>query len=151
VPKLRLFMCGTTMEQPSNYHDLAKALCRLSGVAAFLLILFWNPVVLRPRFWTASAVAYSVSVDAALIIACVGLLCLRKWGALAISALALLLLTRMGTGLQWSLILLLPIFFTALVWRALRWGKWRHDLVLALGSIAASGLLTYIAFVMRHA
>lgn len=141
------------MEQSSNYHDLAKVLCRLAGVAALLLLLLWNPLVLRPRFWTPAAVAYSVSVDSALIIAGVGLVCLRKLGGVAISALALLLFTQIAVqsaGLPWSLILLLPIFLTAFFWRVLRWGNSRRDALFALGSIVASGLLNYIAFVMRH-
>jgi len=135
-------------------HDIAKVLCRLTGVATLLLLLFWNPLFLRPRFWTAPAIAFSVSIDAALIIAGVGLVCLKKWGALVISAVALLLLTRtaaQGAGFPWSLILLLPALFSAVCWRVLSWGNSRRDFLFALASIVTSGLLSYVAFVMRHA
>ena len=144
----------TMMESPSNYHDLGKILSRLAGVAALVLLLLWNPLVLRPRHWTVATVAFSVSVDAALIIAGVGLVCLKRWGGLALSALTLALLARTSVqspGLPWSLALLLPILFTAFFWRVLRWGNARRDVVFVLGGIVASGLLNYIAYVSHHA
>ena len=72
-----------------------------------------SPFQLKPP-----AIAFFVSIDAALIIAGVGLVWLRKLGALGISTAALLLLVRtapQSTGLFWSLILL-PLLFTAVCW-----------------------------------
>lgn len=144
---------STIMESSSSYRNVGEALSRFAGVGALILLLLWNPLVLHPRYWTATTVSLSVLLDAALIIAGAGLLCLRKLGGLALSAVSLLLLTRTAVQIvafPWSLTLLLPIFFTAFLWRLLRWDSGGRAAFFILGSMVASGLLNYIAFLMGH-
>ena len=55
---------------------------------ALLLFTLANPLVLRPRFWSAHVVARSFAIDAMLLIVALGLLSLRRWAALLASLIA---------------------------------------------------------------
>ena len=59
-----------------------KAAFRLIGTCGLMLFLFWNPLVLRPRFWNLSVFVGFLIIDATLLVGAVGLLYLRKWAAL---------------------------------------------------------------------
>jgi hypothetical protein len=144
-------VANNAIERSTNYEDLGKALSRLGGTCTLFLFLFWNPLVLRPRVWSLSAIAFLVTMDATLLAAGMGLILLRKWGALLVSASTLFLLVRTGQseGIAWVLILLVPLPFTIVFWRILIWGNKRFDPLLALGSVTASGVINYIAYAMN--
>jgi hypothetical protein len=139
----------------SDKRTVARVLFTTAGLCAISLFLLWNPLVLRPRFWSATIVIRSLSIDAMLLLIGVGLIRLRRWAALLASALAVCVAvdfatTREGLGVALTLGLLTPLLLTVVFWRDLVWGdKWR-DLLLGVASLAVSGLLHYSAFVIRH-
>jgi hypothetical protein len=76
-----------------------KLLFKLAGASSLLLLLFANPLVLRPRFWSVSVVARSLTIDVTLFLVGLGLICLRKWAAVLSSTVAgyyVFLLARTG-------------------------------------------------------
>jgi hypothetical protein len=145
------------MEQvSSNKRAVARVVFRTVGLCAVLLFLLWNPLVLRPRFWTATVVVRSLSIDAALLLIGVGLIRLRRWAALLASVLAVYVAidfasTGGGLGVALTLSLLTPLPLTVVFWRDLVWGDKRSDLLLALASVIVSALFHYAAFVIHHA
>jgi hypothetical protein len=157
--KLLLLIRDTTMERSSNYQDVGKMAFKVMGACALLLFLFWNPLLLRPRFWNVSAVARSWTIDAILLVGGCGLIYLRKWAALLSSLLgAYVALTPIKSGVgvsaasvALSLIVLLPLLLSAVFWRKLVWGDRRRDPLFALVGVAASGLLQYVAFLVHRA
>jgi hypothetical protein len=133
--------------------DVGSILLRLVGVGSLLLLLFANPIVLRPRFWSASDVARSIAIDATLLIVGTGLIFLRKWAALLSSAIASilaaqLLVAEVKINLVWLLPLLLPIVLTTFSWRGLVWGDKRRDLIFCFAAVISVGFLHYIAFLL---
>ena len=106
-----------------------KVIFRVVGACALLLFLFWNPLVLRPRFWNASVLARSMAIDTALIVEAA-----HVW-------LSLMLLT---TAL--ILAVLIVVF-----WRTLAWGNWVLDPLFVLGSVVVCALINYIAFIAKGA
>ena len=146
----------STMRQ-FNYQNLGKAALRLIGTCALLLCLFWNPLVLRPRFWSVSVFVHLLVLDAILLVGGVGLIYLRKWAALLSSALGSYLALSLATSGDGSaevvgiIFLLLPLFLAVAFWRNLVWGNKRRDLFLAFAGVMAAGLIVYIAFVINHA
>ena len=145
------------MEQvSSNKCTVARVMFTTAGLGAILLFLLWNPLVLRPRFWSARVVVRSLLLDAALLLIGVGLIRLRRWAALMASALAVYVAIdfeiRGGElGLAWTLGLLIPLLLTLVFWRESAWGDKRRDLLLALASLIVSGLFHCAAFAMRPA
>ena len=144
------------MEQVSSHkRTVASVMFTTAGLCAILLFLLWNPLVLRPRFWSATVVIRSLSIDAMLLLIGVGLIRLRRWAALLASVLAVYVAIDFATkggglGIPLSLGLLTPLLPTVVFWRDLVWGdKWR-DLLLGVASLAVSGLLHYAAFVTHH-
>jgi hypothetical protein len=93
-----------------------------------------------------------VTIDGILLAAGIGLIRLRKWAALAISASTLFLLARTGQrqDIAWSLILLVPLLFTIVFWRILVWGNKWSDPLLALAAVTASGVVSYIAYAVNR-
>jgi hypothetical protein len=131
-----------------------KVVSKLVGASTLLLLLFANPLVLRPRFWSASVVTRSLIMDAALLVVGVGLFFLRKWAALLGSAMAgyfvfLLVKTGQSQNLAWSLLFLLPLCLTVTLWSSLEWGSKRRDLLLVFSAVTASALVHYVAFLLR--
>ena len=106
-----------------------KVIFRVVGACALLLFLFWNPLVLRPRFWNASVLARSMAIDTALIVEAA-----HVW-------LSLMLLT---TAL--ILAVLIVVF-----WRTLAWGNRVLDPLFPLGSVVVCALINYIAFIAKGA
>jgi hypothetical protein len=145
------------MEQVSlNKRAIACVVFRTLGLCAVLLFLLWNPLVLRPRFWSAPVVVRSLSIDAALLLIGVGLIRLRRWAALLASALAVYVAidfasTGGGLGVALTLSLLTPLPLTVVFWRDLGWGDNRSNLLWVLASVMVSLLLHYAAFVIHHA
>src|SRR5437868_551599 len=127
---------------------LGKAASRLIGTCCLLLLLFWNPLVLRPRFWNVRVfVSFSI-IDAALLVCGVGLLFLRKSAALLCSGLAGYVgftLAPKGEG-PWIIIAALPLFFTVAFWRNLVWGNGGRDTLFSLIALLAIALVNSVAF-----
>lgn len=145
------------MEQVSlNKRAIARVVFRTVGLCVVLLFLLCNPLVLRPRFWSAPVVVRSLSIDAALLLIGVGLIRLRRWAALLASALAVYVAidfasTGGGLGVALTLSLLTPLPLTVVFWRDLGWGDKRSNLLLVLASVMVSALFHYAAFVIHHA
>jgi hypothetical protein len=143
------------MEQASpNKRTVARVMFATLGLCAVLLFLLWNPIVLRPRFWSATVVIRSLSIDTALLLIGVGLILLRRWAALLASALGVYAAidfksTGGGIGVPLTLGLLIPLLLTVVFWQDLVWGEKRRDLLLTLASLIVSGLFQYAAFVIR--
>jgi hypothetical protein len=144
------------MEQvSSNKSAVARVVFRTVGLCAVLLFLLWNPLVLRPRFWSATVVVRSLSIDAALLLVGSGLIRLRRWAVLLASVLAVYVAidfasTGGGLGVALALSLLTPLTLTVVFWPELVWGDKRGDLLLALASVTVSALFHYVAFVIHH-
>jgi len=138
-----------------NKNAVARVIFPTAGLSAILLFLLWNPLVLRPRFWSAPVVVVkSLSLDATLLLIGIGLISLRRWAALLASVLAVYIAidfngTGRDLGVPLALGILIPLFLTAVFWQTLVWGDKRRDLLLTLASLTASGLLHYAAFVIR--
>ncbi len=142
------------MKRFSDSRDACgKAAFRLIGTCALMMFLFANPLVLRPRFWNASVVARSLTIDATLLLVGMGLICLRKWAALLSSALAsytvFLFSTGQSTNIEWGLPFLLPLVLTIVFWRSLVWGDRRRDPLVVLAAVMTSALIHFVAFVVR--
>ena len=138
----------------SNKSAFARIMFTTAGLSAILLFLLWNPLVLRPRFWSAPVVVKSLSLDATLLLIGIGLISLRRWAALLASVLAVFAAMELygrGLGGPLALGILIPLFLTVVFWRTLVWGDKRRDLLLTLASLIVSGLLHYAAFVIRPA
>jgi hypothetical protein len=146
----------STMKQFTKYQDLGKAAFRLMGTCVLLLCLFWNPLVLPPRFWSVSVFAYLLVLDATLLVGGIGLIYLRKWAALLSSALGSYLAFSLATSGDGSaevvgiIFLLLPLFLAVAFWRNLVWGNKRRDPFLAFTGVMAAGLIVCVAFVIDH-
>jgi hypothetical protein len=77
------------MEQASSSkRAVVRVMFTTVGLCAVLLSLLWNPLVLRPRFWSATFVLRSLLGDAAVLLMGVGLIRLRRWAVLLASVLA---------------------------------------------------------------
>ena len=144
------------MERATPHGDaFGKVIFRAVGLCTLFFFLFANPLVLRPRFWTASVIARSMAIDATLLVVGAGLVGLRRWAAVLSSGIGLYLAIELGiagagAGLLLSLTLLAPLPLTFIFWRALLWGDKRRDLLLAVGGLAVSALVHYAAFLRRH-
>jgi len=145
------------MEQVAlDRRDVARVIFTTCGSCPILLFLFWNPLVLHPRFWNVKVVIWSLSIDTALGLMGVGLILLRRWAALLASLMAVYLvidLERRGGGVGVGLILglLTPTLLTLVFWRDLKWGEKRRDPLWALAILIGSGLIVYAAFLIHHA
>jgi hypothetical protein len=145
------------MEQvSSNKRAVSRVVFRTVGLCAVLLFLLWNPLVLRPRLWSATVVVRSLSIDTALLLIGVGLIRRRRWAALLASVLAVYVAidfasTGGGLGVALTLSLLTPLPLTVVFWRNLVWGDKWSNLLLALASVVVSVLFHYAAFVIHHA
>ena len=138
-----------------------KVIFRVVGGCALLLFLFWNPLLLPPRFWNASVVARSMAMDTTLVVVGVGLIGLRRWAGLLSLGLtgcigfAFLLSSTEAVHVWLSLVLLMPAFILAVLivvfWRTLAWGNRLLDPLLALAGAVVSVLIHYIAFIVRRA
>lgn len=140
----------------ANKHIFSHVTFTTAGLCAILLFLLWNPLVLRPRLWSATVVVRSRLIDAALRLIGVGLIRLRRWAALLASAVAIYVATdfassESGLGVALTLILLTPLLLTVVFWRDLVWGDKRHDLLLAIACLVVSGLFHCSAYLIHHA
>jgi hypothetical protein len=128
-----------------------KAVFRLIGTCSLILLLFWNPIVLRPRFWNLSAFFGSLIIDTALPVGGIGLLYLRKWAALLFLALSghLAFVFSRGEPVAATAIFALHLILLAAFWRNLVWGNAARDSLLAFGGVVAAGLIDCIAFFIR--
>ena len=139
-----------------NRRVVGRVIFGTVGLSAILLFLLWNPLVLRPRFWSATVVVRSLSIDTALLVIGVGLIRLRRWAALAASVFAAyvaidFVATSGGLGVPLTLSLLTPVPLTLIFWRELVGGDKRRDLLLAVAGLMVSALFHYAAFVIRPA
>ena len=112
------------MEQVAlDRRAVARVIITTCGSFSILLFLFWNPLVLRPRFWNAKVVIWTFALDAALLLIGVGLILLRRWAALLASATAVCLasnfVSREGGISGATLGLLTPLLLTVVFWRDL--------------------------------
>lgn len=141
-----------------TYKDFsARTIFRIMGSCLLLWFLFWNPFVLRPRFWTMEVTLRSITLDTTLIGCGIGLILLRKWAALINSALlayiGVTLISSRPTVPQMcvGLALLASLTLTVRSWRRLTWGYISHDPLLILASAFVSAAIYYLAFTMRSA
>jgi hypothetical protein len=134
----------------SNRELCGKVAFRVIGGLALLLACFWNPIILRPRFWNATVIARGMAIEAMLIVFGIGLICIRKWAAVGLTAAAVFLLSQGGLGVVGVCIFLSPLILTVAFWRALVSGK-RRDFFYALAGVLISVLMEYGAFVFRRA
>jgi hypothetical protein len=128
-----------------------KAAFRLIGTCGLMLLLFWNPLVLRPRFWNLSVFFGFLTTDATLLVGAAGLLYLRKWAALLFLALSGYLAFVFSRGGHFAAILIfvLPLIISVAFWRDLMWGKAGRDSLLIVGGVIAAGVVDYLAFFIR--
>jgi hypothetical protein len=128
-----------------------KAVFRLIGTFGLVFLLFWNPLVLRPRFWNLSVFFRYLIVDAALLVGALGLLHLRKWAALLFLALSGYLAFVFSRGGHFAAIVIfvLPLIISVAFWRNLVWGKAGRDSLLLVGGVIAAGVVDYLAFFIR--
>lgn len=137
----------------------AKVIFRVVGGCPLLLFLFWNPLVLPPRFWNASVAARSMAIDTTLIVVGVGLIALRRWAGLLSLALAgcigfAFLVSSTEVEHVWTSLMLLTsaLILAALIvvfWQTLAWGNLILDPLFALGAVVVSALIHYTAFIAR--
>jgi hypothetical protein len=139
------------MEQAISYRDACGRLVfRAIGGLALLLVLFWNPIVLRPRFWNATVIARGVATEVTLIVVGIGLVCSRKWSAIGLTVVAAFLLAEGGLAAVGVCIFLTSLILTIVFWPALVPGK-RRDLLYVFAAVLTSALVEYVAFVFRRA
>jgi hypothetical protein len=139
------------MEQVISYRDACgKLVFRIIGGSALLLAVFWNPLVLRPRFWNATVVTREVAIEVTLIVVGIGLVRVRKWAAVGLSVLAASLLAENGLGAVAVCIFLASSILTVAFWPSLVSGKLR-DLLYVVGAVLISVLTEYVAFVFKRA
>jgi hypothetical protein len=143
------------MEQAIPHEEvLVGWILKVVGLCALLLLLFWNPFVLRPRFWNASVVARSIAIDAALLLVGVGLVCGRRWAALLAAAITVYVAMTSVRGYGriglWSLVLLVPLLPPLAFWRSLVWRDRKLDLLLAVAGVMMVALLHYVAFLIHY-
>jgi hypothetical protein len=149
------------MRQLDDYKTFyGKVIFRLVGGCALLLFLFWNPLVLPPRFWNASVVARSMAIDTTLVVVGIGLIGLRRWagflslGLAGCTGLSFLLSSTEAANVWPNLVLLMPALVLAVLivvfWRTLVWGNGLLDPLLALGGVVMCALIHYIAFIIRR-
>lgn len=122
-----------------------KAASKLIGTCCLFLLLFRNPLVLRPRFWNVSAFVGFLVIDTALLVCGLGLLYLRKWAALLLVGLAgyfAITLARSGEVVG-SVISALPVLLTVAFWHNLVWGRVR-DLFFSVAGVMAIALIEYV-------
>lgn len=136
-----------------EFYKSAVALVAFRGMGLCYLafFLFSNPLVVPPRFWDATVIARSVSIDAALLIIAVGLFGLRRWAACLACIVAVTI--AVGTadpgtpmGLLTILLLFSPCVMTWYFWQLLVPANKRRDLLLVLGSAAVSAAVHLAAF-----
>ncbi len=128
-----------------------KAAFRLIGTCGLIFLLFWNPLVLRPRFWNPSVFFGFLFIDAALLVGSAGLLSLRKWAALLFLALSsyLAFVFSRGGHVAAIVIVVMPLIISVAFWRDLVWGKAGRDSLLVVGGVVAAGVVDYLAFFIR--
>jgi hypothetical protein len=119
------------------------------GGFTLLLALFWNPIVLRPRFWNATAETRGVAIEAVLILVGLGLIGIRKWAAIGLSVVTASLVAEGGLGWFGVCMFLAPSILTAVYWSALARGK-RQDIAYIFAAVLISALMEYVAFVFRR-
>jgi hypothetical protein len=135
-------------------RTVARVIFTTAGLCAALLFLLGNPLVLRPRIWSATFVVRSLSIDAVLLLIGIGLILLRRWPTLLASLLAIYVAidfksTGSGLGVPLILGLLIPLILTGGFWRDLVWGDKRRDLLWTVGSLILTELFHYAAFVIK--
>jgi hypothetical protein len=144
-----------------NPRTHSNVVFRILGFCAVLLFLLCNPLVLRPRFWSASIVLWSVTLDAALLVVGIGLVFLRRWAALLASVLGAYVAMHFaiaskgtGFGAPLILVLLMPLLIclplTVVFWKNLVPGDRRRDPLFVLAGLIIIALLHYLAFVIRR-
>jgi hypothetical protein len=127
---------------------------RASGTCALLLLLMSNPLVLRPRYWSAHVVARSLAIDGVLLTAGIGFIALRKWAALLVSALSVLItfeFLRQSAGMAVPVMLATQPILTVVFWRTLIWGDRRSNALLVARIVLVDALIHSTAFIVRRA
>jgi hypothetical protein len=134
----------------SNRDICGRVAFRIIGGFALLLALFWNPIVLRPRFWNATVIAREVAIEVTLIVVGFGLVGIRKWAPVGLSVITVFLVAKGGLGLFGICMFLTSSILTVAFWSALVRGK-RQDFLYLFAAVLISVLAEYIAFVLRRA
>lgn len=132
-----------------NRDICGRVAFRIIGGLALLQALFWNPIVLRSRFWNATVVTRGVAIDAALILIGLGLLGIRKWAAVGLLVVTASLVAEGGLGWFGVCMFLASSILTAVFWSALARGK-RQDIVYLFAAVLISALAEYVAFLFRR-
>lgn len=142
-------MQNVNLNQEVNRNTFGRVVFRIIGACALLLAAFWNPIVLRPRFWNATVIAHGIAIEAILIAVGFGLIGIRKWAAVGLSLVAALSVAKYGFDLFGICLFLIPSILTIVFWPALVRGK-RRDCPYVLAAVLISVLTEYIAFALRH-
>ena len=144
------------MKQITGFRAIsARIACTTIGMGALVQAVFWNPLVLRPRFWNASVVTREIGIETALISVGLGLLSLRKWSALVTSAIAFwLAITYFRNSppdakLGFTLVLTMVPIAMAVGWPAFVWGNKRRDLLYVVVAALTSVVTVGIAFLTQ--
>ena len=132
-----------------NRSTCGRLVFRIIGGFALLLALFGNPIVLRPRFWNATVVAREIALEVTLIVVGIGLVAIRQWAAVGLSAATAFFVAEGGLGLFGICMFLTSLILTVAFWPALVCGK-RRDLLYVLAAVLISVLTEYVAFIFRR-
>jgi hypothetical protein len=131
---------------------LAKIAFRILGIGLLLLFLVSNPLVLRPRFWNASFVSRSMTINAVLLLEAFGFLLLRKWAALLnVVALVTIAFISSTVGFNGAVIglTLVPVALSVFFWRNLVWGNHLRDFA-TCALLIVLVLLAHVAVYLTH-
>jgi len=143
------------MEQANSFTGgFGTIIFRVIGVCTLLLFLFWNPIVLQPRFWDTSVVVGSIAIDATLLVVGVGLFCLRRWAALLCIALSVCFAFGLArptepAGILLVVIVLTPLPIAVVSWNPLKRVDWKRDPLIAVSGVMVSAIVHGGAFLIR--
>jgi hypothetical protein len=139
------------LEQAISYRTSGKVAFKAFGLLLLLLFLAFNPIVLHQRFWDVSRVLRSVLVGTAELAIGIGLILLRRWAAVAVSLLAIYAAITIPSEYNAALrlVVLSPAILTVTFWGSLDQSFTRRDLVWIAVAIAISGVVEYVAFLLR--
>jgi hypothetical protein len=136
--------------QQVTRDDCGRVAFKVLGGLALWLSMFWNSLVLPPRSWNASVALRSFANESILILVGLGLLFLRRWAAITLSAVSVLLLAEGGSAwIAWIWILFTPSILTVAFWPSLRRADKRCDLSYVFAAVMISVITEYVAFVRR--
>ncbi len=122
---------------------------RILAGCVLLLALFWNSIVLRPRSWNATVISRAVVIEVALVLLGLGLIRLKKWAAIGLSAAIAIFMAEEGPGLFGICMMICSLILTVAFWPLLVGAK-RRDIRYLIVALMIGGLTEYVAFILRR-